>query len=138
MEPFELELFGQVRAKKNQLMPVTRKDGSHTLINSPKARESMDSIILQIPGGMRDLNLRHPAIEFFLTFPNARADRDNVITVILDALVSVRVLAQDNVANCNGTMIIHPAIISDHYHTRVVITPAAVSESGHGKRKKRS
>jgi hypothetical protein len=113
---FQLEFFGKVPAKKNSLIPT--KKGP--VINTG-TRDSISRLELQVPGIYRDINLKHPDLEFAFYMPEGRSDRDNMVTTLLDVLCKMGVLENDTVAKCNGTITIHPAKYAPDYTTYVVI-----------------
>jgi len=132
MSLITLEFFGKVEAKKNSKTPFVGKDGKMRVANSKKAQDSMNAIMLQVPGEYRDLNLESPDIWFMFTVADGRSDRDNMVSTLLDCLVKMKVLKNDSIARNNGRIIIEPAVISDHYKTVVEIMPRPIpmSESG--------
>jgi hypothetical protein len=119
---YEIELFGKPIAKKNDKIPFRNKAGKMRFRYGGQAE--LDSLMVQVPGELRDLKLMHPRIEFFFTVAKRKFDRDNAQTTLLDILVKMGTLAGDSVATCNGSMVIHPAVISDHWFTRILLTEA--------------
>lgn len=136
-EPFDIEFFGKIEAKKNNLLPVVRKNGNAALVYSSKARASMDSLMLQVPGEFRDMRLISPDVEFFFTVADGRSDRDNMRTSLLDCLVKMGVLRNDSMAAFNGKETAWPAVISDHYRTVVRIHPSGIQAMPRRKREKK-
>lgn len=116
----ELTFLGRVPAKKNHLMPVTRKDGRRTLINDPNT-DDLDRLALQIPGDARDARLVNPAIEWSFEIAKVTIDRDNVITTITDLLKSYGVLVEDNCKWNNGRWIVNPAELTGRWVTTVIL-----------------
>jgi hypothetical protein len=116
-----LRLMGQVAAKKNNWRP--RRGGKGIFLDE-KSRASIDGLAAQIPGALRDLRLRHPAIEVFTFVPlkGCDADVDNMWTSISDILVKYGVLAEDSIRHCNGPKLLHPAILWEVHATVVKLT----------------
>lgn len=48
-----------------------------------------------------------------------RRDRNNMLTTLLDCLCAAGVLVNDNMAHCNGLMVVYPAEIDEN--ERVVV-----------------
>ena len=42
-----------------------------------------------------------------------RADRDNMLNAVMDALVRSRVLVNDNIKRCNGWVTMAPAVVGE-------------------------
>lgn len=119
---YEIELLEKPLAKKNDKIPFKNKAGKVRMRYGNQ--DALDRLAMQVPGWARDLKLEHPTIEFRFTVAHRKFDRDNAVTTLLDLLVKMGTLAQDSVAHCNGTIIIHPAIISDHWLTTITLTEA--------------
>lgn len=113
---------GKPISKKNALTPMRGKDGKLQL-RYGKKRDEIDRLELQVPGHLRDLMLESPDIEFFFQAIHRNFDRDSGVVLFLDILVKYRVLAQDNIAHCNGQIVIHPAEIGTEWRTDIVIHP---------------
>jgi hypothetical protein len=119
-------LIGHVPAKKNSTHSVDI-GGKRKTIYSKDTYEELDRLAFQIPPEVRDLQLIHPEIEFWITVPQGRSDRDNTVTSCLDLLVLYGVLTNDSIASCNGKITIHPAVRGDIHKTIIKLT-----ESEHG------
>ena len=123
VEPVEILLLGKTPSKKNRYTP--RKGGKGFFKNSDLQAE-LDRLSIQIPAEARDLRLRHPAIDFFFTYTIANFDRDNAVVTLMDILTGYAVLdGSDNIAHCNGTITIHPAVRGEQDSVRIVLTPSA-------------
>jgi len=125
---YTIELWGEVNSKKNNLMPVRRGKGLGLAYNQ-KSRKSVDDLMVQVPGSVRNLNLEHPDLDFYFTVPNGRSDRDGMVVTVLDLLVKSSTLRNDAIASLNGRLTIHPAVISDHWKTVIVLTTKEGRES---------
>jgi hypothetical protein len=117
-EPIEMEFSGHVPSKKNSYTP---KRGG--MFKSKDLQDAIDRLAMQVPGEFRDLKLVSPQIEYFFTYTKANWDRDNAAVTLGDILVQMGVLANDNIASCNGPIVIHPAVRGDYDSCRIVITP---------------
>jgi hypothetical protein len=123
VDPIEIVLLGKVPSKKNRYRP---RKGGKGFFKDSTLQDELDRLALQIPAEARDLRLRHPAIDFYFTYTKANYDRDNACQCLLDLLVSpYRVLEDDNIAQCNGTITIHPAVRGEQDSVRIVLTPSA-------------
>lgn len=109
MKVHTMELLGHIPAKKNAKVPIVTESGKRRMIYSKDAQVELDRLALQIPAEVRDLNLEHPAIDFYPTVTTGASDRDNSQTTCLDLLVSYGVIRNDSVAACNGRMTMHTA-----------------------------
>jgi hypothetical protein len=61
---------------------------------------------------MRYLKLEHPDITIRMQTSTKRSDRDGALTTILDLLVWYGVLHDDNIAHCNGRIVLEPVTYS--------------------------
>jgi Holliday junction resolvase RusA-like endonuclease len=123
MGPFlslTLNLKGHVPSKKNSYRP---KKGGKGFYKDDRLQAELDRLAMQIPGEFRDLNLISPAISFTFTYTKANWDRDNAVTALLDILVSMSVIKNDNLASCNGRIVIEPAVRGEDDGVVIVITP---------------
>lgn len=119
---YEITFWMKIQAKKNQYMPALI-GGRARFIKNSRLQKDLDAIACQIPATMRGLNLVHPQIDLYVTVPDGRSDRDNILTTLLDLLVTCGVIKNDSIAQLNAKIIIHPAVISDHFKTVIVLTP---------------
>lgn len=115
---WELQLWGEVPSKKNAYTPRANGRG---MFKSAALDAKINYLLLQIPPELRGLKLLHPNITFSFTVPDRRRDRDNMAQCLLDAMVQAGVLANDNIASCNGRIVIEPAQIGDQFHTRITL-----------------
>ena len=123
VEPVEILLLGKTPSKKNRYTP--RKGGKGFFKNKDLQME-LDRLAVQIPPEARDLRLKHPAIDFYFTYTVANFDRDNAVVTLMDILTGYAVLdGSDNIAHCNGTITIHPAVRGEQDGVRIVLTPSA-------------
>ena len=122
---YQVSLFGSLPSKKNMYRPRKDRPG---MFKDSKLRLELDRLALQIPGELRGLELVNPDIEVFFEIPEPAgrqrpdaADRDGKLTTILDLLVAYKVLKDDSIRYCNGTMIVHPAKIGTQHYTKIVL-----------------
>ncbi len=121
-EPIVIELRGKTPAKKNNWHP---RRGGGVGITDPAIQTMIDRMAMQIPGHVRDLKLVSPEIHFHFFYEKANWDRDNAVTTLLDILVKYGTLQDDNVAQCNGPILIHPAERSDEDSVKIILFPIA-------------
>lgn len=119
---YELRIIGEILSHKNQKAAVmarrrhdTAKGKAGTpyakVVTKSVAKESMNRAAMQIPGELRDLKLEHPDLDVQFVVGRENVDRDNILSSILDLMVHYGVLSSDSVAKCNGTIVLHPAIV---------------------------
>lgn len=103
-----LVLRGHVPSKKN-LLRVANGHG----YRDTKVVAEIEALrtYARIAWGLRR-PLEHPKIEVRFFVKERRGDRDNMLTTILDCLTSAGVLVNDNIARCNGTITIRPAVVT--------------------------
>lgn len=116
-----IEFRGRVPSKKNRYSPRKDKPG---FFKDSKLQAELDRLAMQIPGQYRDLKLESPIVDFFFCYVKANWDRDNAAQALTDLLVEYGVLANDNIRRFNGTVTIHPAVLSDYDGVTVAIRPA--------------
>lgn len=124
-EPIEIVLAGHPPSKKNGYTP--RRDRPGFFKNS-KLQTEIDRLAIQVPGEYRDLKLESPDIDYYFTYTKANWDRDNAAVCLGDILVTMGVLASDNLAHCNGRITLHPAVRGPYDETRIVLTPRELCE----------
>jgi Holliday junction resolvase RusA-like endonuclease len=115
---YEIQLSGKPCSKKNRYTP--RSDGKGFFKNT-KLKADLDWLAIQIPGQYRDLKLVDPDITVQMYVMNYRMDRDNILVSMMDLLVQAGVLRNDNMADCNGTITIPPAIRSGSWQTIITL-----------------
>lgn len=106
-----ITLFGHVPAKKNRWGP--RRGGGIMLAKDAAA--DIEALELQARiawnnGGLPHGPLECPALRITLHVRNRGADRDNKLATILDVLQKAGILRNDNIAHCNGRLILEPAV----------------------------
>ena len=102
---YSLEIDGKLISKKNSYLL-----GSSGMFKSKKIKDAESMIAMQIPVWMRGLSLVSPHIEVLCQMDSFRADRDNGYTFLQDCLVNNGILKNDNVASCNGIILLHPVV----------------------------
>ncbi len=124
-EPIVLEFKGTC-SKKNSLWPG--KNGK--LHVDHKVKAMLDALALQVPSWARDLNLISPDVTVQQFYTNAKSDRDNAWTSLLDVLVKYKVFKDDCIFHFNGTIITLPAIKAEDDGMTVTIYPRDPVEDG--------
>lgn len=119
---YEITLLGAVIGKKNRL--TVNRGGRFTYGGG--THEAMDRLGIQIPPDVRDLQLKHPDLDVTFAVTDGKKDRDNSLTTIIDLLVRYGVIAQDNIAQFNGTITVHPAIKGAANTTWIVLTDRGI------------
>ena len=115
---FELTLYGITKSKKNSYSP--RKGGMY---RGTDLKAELDELEKQVPGELRDLNLEHPDMFFKFKSRSAKRDRDGLLSTILDVLVTCKVITDDRIARCNGTITLAPAEVCDEDSVYIMIYP---------------
>lgn len=112
-----LILYGHVPAKKNRW----RSRNGGVYIPSEVA-EQVNSLTMQAEELWGDLpTLEHPELTVRFVVRNRKGDRDNKLTTVLDCLQGAKVIRNDNVAHCNGRIILEPAIIEGQERTIIEV-----------------
>jgi len=125
-KPVEIKLLGHIPSKKNEWRIRWRRNGRGVYIGlNESARRQIDALTLQVQAQwVGRTPLEHPEIIFRFGVRSRRPDRDNIMQTLLDILVLTRVLKQDNIAHCNGPILIEPAEISREWEwASIVLTP---------------
>lgn len=74
-------------------------------------KRMIESLTHQAAAQWPDPPAKHPDIRVQFFTRDARGDRDNKLTTVLDCLRDARVIVNDNIAQFNGTVVLLPAII---------------------------
>lgn len=112
---------GFVPAKKNRYSP-TMRGGKMRFFKNDKLDAALKVLDSQIPDYCRGLQLEHPEMEWSFQVPDAKADRDNKITTLLDVLVDAGVLRDDNIKRCNGKWTVNEAEIVKGQEETTIVT----------------
>ena len=105
-----IQLEGRIPSKKNLL----RRGRGGRMFTDTAARTAINSLTIQAVAQWVGLPpVDHPELTFALMVIDKRSDRDNMVQTLMDVLGDAGVLVQDNIAHCNGTMVIRPAIVGD-------------------------
>lgn len=96
-----------------------------------RARTMLDRLQTQIQCQWKREPLLHPEMEFYLKVSNERSDRDGIITALLDLMQPQKVdghvtfsgvILNDNVAQSNNLIVIHPAdVVSVGYEESLIV-----------------
>lgn len=116
-----LTIPGLVPSKKN-LLRVTRNGSYHDKAIATQIETLNDRAWIawrQLHGGVGPV-LEHPTMAFTFHVNNQRSDRDNRLTTILDVLQKAMVLRNDNIAHCNGRIVIEPAVLTKAEESTVI------------------
>jgi hypothetical protein len=119
-EPIVIEARGHTPSKKNAYTP--RKDGRGMFKNS-RLQEQIDRLAIQVPPDARDLRLISPDITFEFTYVKANWDRDGAVVTWMDILVQMSVIQNDNIASCNGRIVIEPAVRGEYDSVKITLVP---------------
>jgi Holliday junction resolvase RusA-like endonuclease len=103
-------LKGEVPAKKSL---YRRKKGGGLYLDEAVAAK-IDALAWQArqQWGQR-LPLEHPDMTFTFLVRDGRKDRDGLLATVMDLLQKARVIRQDNIAHCNGTIVLLPAQVGE-------------------------
>jgi Holliday junction resolvase RusA-like endonuclease len=115
-----LVLTGHVPSKKN--LWQRGKNGRMFLDAAVKAQ--IDALTRQASAQWPDPPIKHPDIDIQFYTRDARPDRDNKLTTILDCLRDAGVIKNDNIGSFNGTLTIRPAIIQRNERVIVKVSKA--------------
>lgn len=116
-----LRLRGELPSKKNDRQ--IRRWGPRVGIGNSREKEVLMAALAwqaREQWGQRE-PLEHPKMSFQFTVKHRRKDRDNLLTTVLDVLVTAGVLVSDSISKFNGTLTILPAIINKHAEEGVEI-----------------
>lgn len=116
---FRIELFGSVPSKKN--LYGRGKNGALFLDKEVKAK--INQLIMQAKAQWKQPPLEHPDMDVEFYVLDRRSDRDNKLGCLLDVLQEAGVIAKDNVARFNGTLVILPAIVGTREGVVVDLSP---------------
>jgi Holliday junction resolvase RusA-like endonuclease len=113
-----LILHGHLPSKKNLWK---RGRGGRTYIDSD-VKALIDALTAQAQHQWKDEPVEHPEliVEFYMR--DKRRDRDNMLTTVLDCLCAAGVLVNDNVARCNGLLVVYPAVIDKDERVTIEVT----------------
>ena len=102
-----ITLHGHCPSKKNLWK---RGKNNRTYIDAA-VKSQIDSLTLQASAQWPDPPVKHPEIDVTFYVRDARPDRDNKLTTLFDCLREAGIIANDNIASFNGTVILRPAVI---------------------------
>ena len=125
-----LVLKGPVPSKKND-RSIGYRRGKLTMFIDKDQQAALDALVWQAKAQWKGMaRLVHPDISIRFHVSNRRQDRDNMATTLLDVLVKAGVLANDNIAQCNGRITIEPAVLDrvDEPMTFVEVTETCWKE----------
>jgi len=106
MPVIRLTLQGPIPNKKN-LWKIGK--GGMYLDSAVKAQ--IEALTWQAKSQWKRAPAVHPDMDVEFFVKDGRSDRDNKLGCLLDVLQEAGVLKNDNVANFNGTLVVHPAVI---------------------------
>lgn len=120
----DIRLEGHVPSVKNSQQILRRKNGTPFLMAKATYRKAMDSLTLQARAAWRGRPpLEHPDLIVWIYSADRRGDRDNKLNAIMDILKHAKVIADDNIRRCNGTVLMPPAIVGKGEGAVIRITP---------------
>ena len=97
-----------------------RGKGGRTYIDSETAA-LIEALTTQARAQWKHEPVTHPNVMVCFHVASRRQDRDNMLTTILDCLKKAGVIEDDNIARFNGTLTVHPAVLSKEEHTTIWI-----------------
>lgn len=109
-----LHYSGKVPSIKNRKQIVRNRKTGVSFIKSDKASEAqLNAMIAAFQTQWPDEPVEHPdmTVRFYVTAQ--RADRDNMLNAVMDALVRAGVLVNDNIKRCNGRLVVESAEVGD-------------------------
>jgi hypothetical protein len=104
-----ITLRGPIPCKKS----LYRRGKSGGLFLDTKVKAAIDALILQAQWRWHSGPLEHPEITVTFQVLDRRSDRDGKLATVLDVLQKAGVILNDNIAHCNGRIVIEPAIVGD-------------------------
>lgn len=81
----------------------------------------IDALTAQAEAQWKHEPVIHPNVMVCFNVSSRRQDRDNMLTTILDCLRKAGVIKDDNIAQFNGTITVHPAVVSEEESTTIWI-----------------
>lgn len=116
---FRIELRGPVPSKKN----LYRRGKNGALFLNREVKDKIEILIMQARQQWKRPPLEHPDMDVEFYVLDRRSDRDNKLGCLLDVLQEAGVIAKDNIAKFNGTVVILPAIVGDREGVLLGISP---------------
>jgi len=112
LERVLIMLYGPVPAKKNKLRPRSRGSKGRAHMYDEKTAGAIEALATQarIQWGPRRA-IAHPELYFRFEVANSAADKDGMLTTVLDCLKTAGVLHDDSIRWCNGVHVNYPAEI---------------------------
>lgn len=108
-------LQGHCPSKKN----LYRRSRDGRLFLDHEVKAQIDALIVQAQNKWKRRSMKDPEIDVEFHVRDARGDRDNKLVTLMDVLQKAGVIANDNIAQCNGTVVLLPAHISPQEHVHV-------------------
>ena len=123
-ENIQINLSGPVPSVKNSKAIFRGANGKPFISTKSEYKAQMASLIVQARSQWRSRpSLEHPDLIVWFYVRKRIADRDNKLNCIMDVLTRAGVLVNDNIARCNGSLFMPPAIVSDREGAVIRITP---------------
>ena len=116
---FRIELRGPVPSKKN----LYRRGKSVALFLNREVKDKIEVLIMQARKQWKRPPLEHPDMDVEFYVLDRRSDRDNKLGCLLDVLQEAGVIAKDNIARFNGTVVILPAVVGEREGVVVGMSP---------------
>jgi hypothetical protein len=104
-----ITLYGHVPSKKNGWGP---RRGGGIILDLQMARE-IEWLMAELTikrSVDKPEKLEHPQLRVTFYVRSRASDRDNKLSTILDILQKAGVLRNDNIAHCNGRLVLEPAV----------------------------
>lgn len=112
-----LQLVGPVPCKKSKY-----RRGRTALYLDRSVSAAIDALVLQAQAQWRRPPVEHPDITITFRVRHRRADRDGMLATVMDILQRAGVVANDNIARCNGWVHLAPAVIGDDEGVNIKIS----------------
>ncbi len=112
-----ITLLGHCPSKKN----LWQMGKSGRMFIKKNVKDAIDALTRQAASQWPDRPVKHPDVEVTFYVRDARPDRDNKLTTVLDCLRDAKVIKNDNIKSFNGTLVVRPAIFDCNERTVVRI-----------------
>lgn len=115
-----IRLLGPVPCKKSKY-----RRGRTALYLDRSVSAAIDALVLQARAQWRRPPIEHPDITITFHVRHRRADRDGMLATVMDILQRAGVVANDNIARCNGWLRLAPAVVGEVEGVEIRITRGA-------------
>lgn len=112
-----ITLRGPIPSKKS----LYRRGKNGGLFLDRAVVKTIDGLIIQAKAAWHRPPIKHPHLSFELLVTSRRQDRDNILLTLMDVLVKAGVLVNDNIASCNGSVVLLPARVGSEEGARIEV-----------------